>query len=268
MFFVIGSTGIISKTLKKIIPSKKIKIFSSKKKTRNILTKVFTKNSAEKWVSNININDTVIILTNFGNIEFYKNNKKQINVQTSNFKKNFFDKVNKKIKIIFMSTDMVYQGKKRKTYNDKSKANPINDYGKSKLYIENLIRKKFKKHLILRLSKIYSTNIRDKTFINSFFSNKKDYLFFDQKAHFLNIKDFSIILKRVISMRNLIGTYNVPGKIFCSRFEFAKEILKRKNKEKNNLIKISVNKKKYLPFHLKLKTSLFKKIKYYPKFII
>ena len=71
-------------------------------------------------VNNININYTVIILTNFGNIEFYKKNKKQINFLISNFKKNFFDKVNKKIRIIFMSSDMVC-GKKNKVYNDNSK---------------------------------------------------------------------------------------------------------------------------------------------------
>ena len=130
---------------------------------------MFTRNFSEEWVNNININDTVIILTNFGNIEFYKKNKKQINFLISNFKKKFFDKVNKKIRIIFMSSDMVYAGKKNKVYNDNSKANPLNDYGKSKLYIENLIRKRFKKYLILRLSKIYSTNFKDKTFINYFF---------------------------------------------------------------------------------------------------
>jgi len=268
MFFIIGSTGIISKTLKKIIPSKKIKIISTTKKKGNILTKIFTSNFSEEWVNDININDTVIILTNFGNIEFYKKNKKQINFLVSKFKKNFFDKVNKKIKIIFMSTDMVYAGKKNKIYNDNSKTNPLNDYGKSKLYIENLIRKRFKKYLILRLSKIYSTNLKDKTFINYFFLSKKKYLFFDQKVHFLNIKDFTNILKKVLKKRNLIGTYNVPGKLFCSRFEFANKILKNKNKDINNLIKISVNKKIDLPFHLRLKTFLFKKIKYYPKFII
>ena len=112
MFFIIGSTGIISKTLKKIIPPKKIKIISTTKKKGYILTKMFTRNFSEEWVNNININDTVIILTNFGNIEFYKKNKKQINFLISNFKKNFFDKVNKKIRIIFMSSDMVYAGKK------------------------------------------------------------------------------------------------------------------------------------------------------------
>ena len=53
---------------------------------------MFTRNFSEEWVNNININDTVIILTNFGNIEFYKKNKKQINFLISNFKKNFFDK--------------------------------------------------------------------------------------------------------------------------------------------------------------------------------
>ena len=43
-----------------------------------------------------------------------------------------------------MSSDMVYAGKKNKVYNDNSKANPLNDYGKSKLFIENLIGKDLK----------------------------------------------------------------------------------------------------------------------------
>lgn len=265
MIFLIGSSGIVSKQIQKIVPSKKIKIVSSKKKSLTIFTKIFKKRINEAWIKKITKKDTVIILSNFGSIKFYSKNKKKIKKYLQNFKKNFLNKINKKIKIIFMSTDMVYNGKTNFVYNDNSRAEPLNEYGKSKLYFENLIKKKFSKYLILRLSKIYSTKINDKTFVNSFFLDKKNYLFFDQKVHFLNIIDFSNILKKILKKKDLFGTFNVPGKLFCSRFQLAK-ILSKKKKKNVNIIKISVARKKYLPICLRLKTNLFKKIKYYPKF--
>ena len=55
-----------------------------------------------------------------------------------------------------------YSGNKS-IYTDKSAAKPINNYGKSKTRLENKIKKYFNKYLILRFSKIFSTDVNDKT---------------------------------------------------------------------------------------------------------
>lgn len=268
MFYIVGSTGIVSKILQKIINKKNYILISSKKKDSSIYSKIFNnKKINEKWINNIKKNDTIIFLSNLGNISFYNKKKKIVRNFHSNITHNFFNKLNLKTKIIFFSSDMVFFGKKNYIYSDNSKQLPKNNYGKSKSIIEKIIRNKFKNHLILRLSKIYSLNRNDKSFINNIISQKKNFLFFDQIVHYLNIRDLKNILKIIINRNDLKGSYNVPGKICCSRFYLLNKLIKKINKNNIELIKISIKSKKFIPINLKLKTLLYKKINYKPKYI-
>jgi len=63
----------------------------------------------------------------------------------------------KKIKMIFISSDQVFDGKMG-NYNEEDEPNPINLYGEFKLDVERFMAKHFDDYLILRLSKIYSRN--------------------------------------------------------------------------------------------------------------
>lgn len=77
MFYIVGSTGIVSKILQKIIKKKNYILISSKKKDSSIYSKIFNnKKINEKWINNIKKNDTIIFLSNLGNISFYNKKKK------------------------------------------------------------------------------------------------------------------------------------------------------------------------------------------------
>ena len=67
-----------------------------------------------------------------------------------------------KVKIIFFSTEFIYDGKKG-NYNEKDIPNPINLYGNQKLIIENFIIENTNNYSILRISKTYTNNLDSKS---------------------------------------------------------------------------------------------------------
>ena len=160
---------------------------------------------------------------------------------------------------------MVYSGKnKKKVYYDYSNVSPVNNYVKSKAFLESKIRKIFKNFLILRLSKIYSTNKNHNTFLSQLSNNKINLLFSDQKVHYLNYIDFEKIFKKILKLKNLRGIFNVPGKEFNTRYNFIRKYLNKIKNKKIKIFPISVKNYKNIPYYLKLKTNLFKKITFKP----
>jgi len=61
-----------------------------------------------------------------------------------------------KIPLIHFGTDYIFDGKKTSPYHENDTANPLNIYGKSKYLGEEMIRKYCEKHIILRVSSVFS----------------------------------------------------------------------------------------------------------------
>ncbi len=141
MIYILGSSGIIAKKIKKKFKFKKKIIISTKDKRNCIKTKIFDKKTKEDWIKNINEKDIIFFLFSFGDMNFHEKNKKKIQRKITNLNYNFFDKINNKCRIIYFSSDMVF-GISKKVWNDRSKCTPLNQYGKTKLKIEKIIKKK------------------------------------------------------------------------------------------------------------------------------
>ena len=275
MYYIIGSEGFLGQKIQSIISKNKfVKISTSGKKgtikNNTIITKKISYKILPNWIRTIKNTDTVILLSNPGSIAFYENNKKKIKFFEENLENNFFSKIDKKTKIIFFSSDMVFPGNK-KYFSDSSKPLAINNYGKSKIRIEKKIKKYFKNYIIIRYPKIYSKNAKDKTiYFEIKEALKKNIylsLFTNQLVHYLNLRDFINGFKAIIkNIDNLNGTFNFPANLFTSRYLFAKKIV-NKNIHTKYLIPIKLDSKiKHLPKRLKMKTYLFKKIKFKPLF--
>ena len=177
MYYIIGSEGFLGQKIQSIISKNKfVKISTSGKKgtikNNTIITKKISYKILPNWIRTIKNTDTVILLSNPGSIAFYENNKKKIKFFEENLENNFFSKIDKKTKIIFFSSDMVFPGNK-KYFSDSSKPLAINNYGKSKIRIEKKIKKYFKNYIIIRYPKIYSKNAKDKKISSLFGSIKK-----------------------------------------------------------------------------------------------
>ena len=81
----------------------------------------------------------------------YPLRSKELNLKIT---KNLVNNLSYKTHFIFFSSDKVYKGDKR-IYTETSRTHPLGFYGKYKLNCESLIRKKFKKHHILRIPLVH-----------------------------------------------------------------------------------------------------------------
>ena len=260
MIYIVGSKGIIFNSLK-ILFDDKLKVITRQNKKDHIKTNIFNNKfdaKNEKSLKLINKKDIVIILSNPGNIYFCEKNPEKLNKFLNNLTSNFLSNLNKKTRIIFFSSDYVFSGKKN-IYFDNSKTSPINKYGAHKVYIENYIKKRFNNYLILRLPKIFSNDLKINSIISESYLNRKkeQNLFYDHKCHFLNIIDFSKIFIKIFK-KKLIGTFNIPSKIYLSRFEFISYFFKINNIDNKFLKKKSINDFNMfnIPKKIKIKTKL------------
>jgi dTDP-4-dehydrorhamnose reductase len=275
MIYLLGSSGYLGKKIIKLFNNKLIIGITSKKKNKKkniIQTKIFKKFEYrhEKWVNKITDNDTLIILSNPGSLKFYENNKKKVTIFETLLETRLLKKIKKNIRIIFLSSDMVFFGGKN-SYLDNSKKKPINEYGKSKNRIENKIKKLFSNSVILRLPKIYSKNLLDNTIykqvIDNYRKKKISKLFNNQKMHYMNLQDLLAILKKIIKNKKIIGSFNLSTKTLNTRYNLAKKFLVSKNLPINFLQPISYKDINImLPKKIKMQTKLYKRIDYTPKF--
>ncbi|MDD2435008.1 MAG: dTDP-4-dehydrorhamnose reductase [Bacilli bacterium] len=140
-------------------------------------------------------------------------------------------------KIIYISTDYVFDGKKEGFYDIKDKPNPLNVYGKTK-YLGEIIVKKYPKHFIVRTSWVFGKN--GPNFITTMLN-------LSEIKNELNIVNdqigsptYSVDLAKLlveISMTEKYGIYHATNDGYCSWDEFAEYIFKinAKNVEINKV---------------------------------
>jgi len=131
-------------------------------------------------------------------------------------------------KIVHFSTDYVFDGKKRKPYTEQDETSPLNVYGQTKLLGEKAILG-IAMAAVFRLSWLYGGEKQN------FVGKVLDWA---GRGETLRIADDEIsvptytedVVKAVMKAMELglFGLWHMPGNGFCSRFEWAKEILRLK----------------------------------------
>lgn len=139
----------------------------------------------------------------------------------------------KQIKNIYISTDFVFDGKKKKPYHEKNTPNPINTYGLSKYAGEIFTRNYCTKFYIIRSASLYGKKgARGKG------GNFVDWMI--EKANNNEIikvvddivmsptytKDAAEVIKNITEKELPYGIYHVANRGYCSWFEFTKKIFK------------------------------------------
>ena len=186
----------------------------------------------------------------------YPDKSKEINLKIT---KNLVKSLNDKTHFIFFSTDKVY-GKKNTAYSERSKTLPMGFYGKYKLICESIIRKKFKKHHIFRVSLVHSNGLNPNFSIidKAIFTLKrksKIEIFYNIRRCFVNVEHLANFIPKVL-INVKYGTYNI-GSNLCSYSERVKKLCKmNKINYKKNLIET----KGYIkPISIKLKSNKLSK---------
>ena len=180
-------------------------------------------------------------VTNVDQCEVDKDTTSKINVFAT---KNVVDPVlnDKAVKLIYISTDSVYDGVKG-NYTVDDNVNPLNYYGQSKLKGEMEVLKK-ENSIVLRTN-LFGWNIQDKKSLGEWVldelkAGKKIKGFKD--ARFSTI--YTLELARVIDIiiqKNLTGVFNCGGIDSCSKYDFAMKIADRFDLDNKLITSISID---------------------------
>lgn len=137
-------------------------------------------------------------------------------------------------KIIYISTDFVFDGKKG-NYKEEDTLNPINYYSKTKFEAEELVKKN-SNYLIIRSAVLYGYNNKNDNFnfvewvIENLKGDNKIKIVNDQINSPTLIDD---ICYSIIKLINQTGIFNVAGSESISRYDFALKIAEVFNLNKN-----------------------------------
>jgi dTDP-4-dehydrorhamnose reductase len=130
--------------------------------------------------------------------------------------------------LVHFGTDYVFDGLKQEgLYTEDDAAHPLNGYGKSKLAGEQFVREASDSFLILRLSWVFGEGTQN--FIHKLleWSKRNEYLKiacdeFSVPTYTGTVVDITL---RALE-RNVTGLYHLTNRGFCSRYEWAKFILR------------------------------------------
>ena len=139
-----------------------------------------------------------------------------------------------KIKLVHISTDYIFDGKKREPYLENDTPNPLNAYGKSKLKGEQYIKEIMEDFLIVRTEWLYGK--KGNNFVSTILKlagvEKELKVVDDQIGSPTYTKDLAYAIERLIdcslqanSLHNLKGVYHITNRGTCSWYQFALKIL-------------------------------------------
>lgn len=132
-------------------------------------------------------------------------------------------------KVVYISTDYVFDGTKKTEYETEDITNPINYYGYTKLLGEKEVQQ-LNDYLIVRISWVFGKNGKNfvKTMLNLAETKTELSIVSDQIGSPTYTKDLSKLLLDMIE-NNKKGLFFATNEDFCSWYEFAEYIFKINN---------------------------------------
>lgn len=135
-------------------------------------------------------------------------------------------------KVVQLSTDDVFDGMKKVPYTEFDDTNPITVYGRSKRAGENYVKEFTHKHFVIRSNWVYGHG--ESNFVAKLLktAEEKDCIAIaaDQFGSPTSAKELAKVILDLIKT-NEYGTYHITCSGVCSRYEFAKEVLKLAGKD-------------------------------------
>jgi len=151
-----------------------------------------------------------------------------------------------KSKLLFLSTDAVFDGELNKKYTEFDKPNPINYYGVTKLNAEKIILESSSDNVVLRTAVIYGWHKKSRFtnwILGSLMKNQQVDPFIDQYNTPTLVDDLAIAINNVLKM-NISGLYHATGKTCLNRYDFALKIAEIFGFDKNLIKPVTSSEKK------------------------
>ena len=136
-------------------------------------------------------------------------------------------------KMVYISTDYVFDGNKNGIYEIDDQTNPLSVYGKTKLLGEDFVKSCLSKYFIVRISWVFGINGNNfiKTMLRLANEGKKELnVVNDQIGSPTYTADLAVLLCDMIETENY-GIYHATNEGYCSWYDFAKKIFELANKD-------------------------------------
>lgn len=146
-----------------------------------------------------------------------------------------------KAKVVYISSDYVFDGKKNAPYTEEDQPNPLNVYGESKLLGEKYVQDLSEDFLIVRTQWLFGPH--GKNFVDTLL-----YLLDQGQERIEVVEDlvgsptYTLDLAealKVLLKKDAWGIYHVSNSGQCSWYELAREVLNLMGKDKVELVPIS-----------------------------
>ncbi|MEJ2066742.1 MAG: dTDP-4-dehydrorhamnose reductase [Deltaproteobacteria bacterium] len=143
-------------------------------------------------------------------------------------------------KLIYLSTDYIFDGAKGSPYREDDPPNPLSIYGESKLMGERYIEEILDDYLIVRTQWLYGVHGRN--FVETILALAEERghieVVHDQEGSPTYTADLSRAIAALIS-KKLRGTFHISNSGSCSWYDFALEIVRLANSSQVEIVPIS-----------------------------
>ena len=160
--------------------------------------------------------------------------------------------------LIHISTDYVFDGRKKRPYVENDKANPLNVYGMTKYLAEKHVLENANHGYIVRTSWLYSKNFGYnfyRNILNEASAGNEIKVVNDQYGTPTNTEKVADFIMKILVSLPKKGIYHCAGDQVMSWYEFAKKIVKENNYS-NKIVPIKSNTSRVnRPTHSPLKNS-------------
>lgn len=154
-------------------------------------------------------------------------------------------------KMVYISTDYVFDGTNSGEYEVNDPTNPKNEYGKAKLAGEQAVKETLDDYYIIRTSWVFGKY--GKNFVYTMLRLVKDHdkltVVDDQVGRPTWTRTLAEFMTYLVDNDQPFGTYQLSNEGSCSWYEFAKEILKDENVEVAPVTSEEYPQKAYRPRH-------------------
>jgi dTDP-4-dehydrorhamnose reductase len=172
-----------------------------------------------------------------GNVELAT----KLHVETTKIMVNYLD-INDG-KLIYISTDSVFDGQKQRSYNEDDLVSPLNVYAETKLMGEQAVLS-MNNGLVLRIEIIGWTQKGSTSFaewiLKSLVENEPLKLFHDVYFSPLHIDNLPIIIEKIIK-NPIFGLYHCASSDGISKYEFGKKMTEIFQLSSSNIKRVSID---------------------------
>lgn len=151
--------------------------------------------------------------------------------------------------LVYISTDYVFDGKSKDMYEEDSKTNPLNEYGKAKCEAEMIVSKIMSRYYIVRTSWVFGKY--GNNFVNTMLSLSQTHNNlnvvadqFGRPTWTFTLAEFMLYL---VDNNIDYGLYNLSNKGVCSWYEFSRKILENTRVKINPVSSEEYPQKAYRP---------------------